>query len=363
MSGRVSERPSPITSKRKRSSSLDGDAGPGQALPDDLVVRVCRLAGLGGLARFVCPLAARERAPPAIPVSCVTTPGLVEWALAKGCPKDHRLSQVLAAGGHLDALVRARALGCDWNPLTCARAALNGKLDVLKWCRENGCPWDTRAAFSAAAKGRKEVLAWMLDNGWTGPGALEGAAFGGQVGLMSWLVDRGADMTPKACEFAAGGGRLDALKWLRDKGCPWDERLLFAASVKGNIRVLEWVSETVWWGRNGNLVAFSAASAGRADVLEWVYSRDMIWRAGLVGGLEGAALTGKAREIRWLLGKGCRMTSKTAMMAAMGGQVETLQWLRDNGCPMDLAKIFKIASSRDHAGVKAWAENLMMLHQ
>ena len=35
----------------------------------------------------------------------------------------------------------ARENGCEWNSMTCYKAAENGQLESLLYARENGCDW------------------------------------------------------------------------------------------------------------------------------------------------------------------------------------------------------------------------------
>jgi hypothetical protein len=331
------------------------------ALPEELVLYICRMAGIGGMARFV--VRGVDTVSTTIPMSCVTTPSLVRWALEHGCPKDQRFCQVIASGGHLEALSTARSLGCEWSAPTCAKAAFGGHLGVLKWARANGCPWDGHTAFFAAGKRRFEVLEWMSRNGWdlNEPGAMEGGAYGGHIELMMWLRAKGVVWKSTACEYAAYSGRIETVKWLRSSGCPWDERVIFAAAKRGHLTLLKWLASNCDqdWGRCGNLVAFAAATAGRLEVLEWAYSNDMEWHDDLIGGLEGAALKGQMRVMEWLVTRGCRMTTKTSSLAALGGNLDVLKWLHAKGCPINRAKISQVACYLNNPAVREWVETLL----
>ena len=46
----------------------------------------------------------------------------------------------------------ARASGCSWGPMICARAAAGGHLATLRYARAIGCPWDWRTCAHAASK-------------------------------------------------------------------------------------------------------------------------------------------------------------------------------------------------------------------
>ena len=45
-----------------------------------------------------------------------------------------------AYNGRLETLKWARATGCPWDELTCAKAYSNGQLHVLNWAVANGAP-------------------------------------------------------------------------------------------------------------------------------------------------------------------------------------------------------------------------------
>ena len=53
---------------------------------------------------------------------------------------DSDFSVYCTKNGHLELLKWAIENGCQWNAMTCARAAENGHLEVLQWARANGCP-------------------------------------------------------------------------------------------------------------------------------------------------------------------------------------------------------------------------------
>ena len=125
---------------------------------------------------------------------------LVEWAVGNGWPwptKDERGRQdrfaackLVAGGGCVAVLQRARADGYEWGSDVCAAAAKGGHLAMLTWLHANGCPWDE-----------------------------------------------------ETCWEAAWGGHLEVLKWLRANGCPWNEETLNAAEQsrrRGGWRILEW---------------------------------------------------------------------------------------------------------------------------
>ncbi|GBF90358.1 hypothetical protein Rsub_02464 [Raphidocelis subcapitata] len=90
----------------------------------------------------------------------------LRWALRALPQRDDAgalYCEAAAAGGQLEALQCARALGCEWRKTTCEAAAAGGHLAVLQWTRaqEPPCPWDKWTCSAAARHGHLAVLQWL----------------------------------------------------------------------------------------------------------------------------------------------------------------------------------------------------------
>jgi hypothetical protein len=100
---------------------------------------------------------------------------------------DWTTCQAAAAGGHVDVLQWAKAMGCATDLSTCVAAAEQGQLGALKWLRlhDTECDFDDGIVFHhAAANGHLAVLVYALDAGWDTDkhwSTCESAALGGHL--------------------------------------------------------------------------------------------------------------------------------------------------------------------------------------
>jgi hypothetical protein len=155
--------------------------------------------------------------------------------------EDYSHSREVAANGWLGLLQWARANGCPWNKVACARAAKGGHLDVLQWACTNGCPWDERTCADAAKEGHLDVLQWARANGcpWN-ESTCANAAEGGHLAVLQWAWANGCPWDDWTCASAARGGHLEVLQWARANGCPWDRVTCASAARRGHLEVLQW---------------------------------------------------------------------------------------------------------------------------
>lgn len=177
-------------------------------------------------------------------------------------------------------------------------AFVEGRLDVLKWLWKHDGPPSTTLAiediymdmYFAGLHGHKHVVDWYF----TLPrdcldrrvvqfptlftdvpfNACNGAAEGGKLELLKYLLEKGSILSATTCAMAAGTGQLHVVKWLRENGCPWDEKTPRLAAFNGHLSTLKWAHEN-----------------------------------------------------------GCPWNAGTCASAALGGELEILMWLRAHGCP------------------------------
>ncbi|GBF93561.1 hypothetical protein Rsub_06281 [Raphidocelis subcapitata] len=157
---------------------------------------------------------------------------------------------VAAAGGQLEALQCARALGCAWDKNTCTAAAEGGHLAVLQWARaqQPPCPWGRDTCSAAAGAGHLAVLEWARAQQPPCPwdkATCSASAEGGHLAVLQWAR---AQRPPcpwdeATCIEAARGGHLAVLQWARarEPPCPWDEETCFAAARGGHLAVIQWL--------------------------------------------------------------------------------------------------------------------------
>jgi len=133
-----------------------------------------------------------------------------------------------ARGGHLKILILMKEKGyLELGSLTIKGAwegaAVGGHLEVMKWLLINEhTPSHTihNCMGTAALYGHFEVLLWAKEEG-----------------CYSWET-----MT---CVYAAMNGQFDTLKRLREHGCPWDKWTLNAAGLFDRLDIFKWA---LWEG-------------------------------------------------------------------------------------------------------------------
>ncbi|GBF89979.1 hypothetical protein Rsub_02685 [Raphidocelis subcapitata] len=178
---------------------------------------------------------------------------VLSWALLR--PLDlamhaaQGVCEAAAAGGQLEALECARALGCPWDGWTCKAAAKSGQLAVLQWARtqQPPCPWGVDTCVAAAEGGHLAVLQWLRAQKPPCPWEREtcsAAAWDGQLAVLQWLR---AQQPPCpwdgwTCARAAQSGQLAVLQWARAQQppCPWNEDTCSMAAQSGHLAVLQW---------------------------------------------------------------------------------------------------------------------------
>ena len=164
------------------------------------------------------------------------------------CPWDFQTCVTAARSGFFDMLKWAVANGCPLHAKVCEAAARGGHFDILMWLRENGCDMDITTAATAAETGRKDIIQWAIET--------QGLAWAKEI-----------------CDGAALGGHIDLIKWLLEQGCPWDDTVCQKASGGGHLQTLMWCVEN---GRTMNVsrCLYAASSCGtyKKDIVQWIVS-------------------------------------------------------------------------------------------
>ncbi len=127
-------------------------------------------------------------------------------------------------------------------------------MEVLKWLRAQWFAWDDKTCAGAAEGGHIDVLEWLIsrDGPMDGPALCAGAARGGHLSVLEWASRRGYLWDKRACANAAGRGHLHVLRWLRERDCSWDKSTCYNAAREGHLDVLEWRSNTDANGTTGS---------------------------------------------------------------------------------------------------------------
>jgi hypothetical protein len=146
-----------------------------------------------------------------------------------------------ASNGYLEVLQWAVAHGCPYYQHSTRFAVEGGQAAVLKWLHEDlGLTLEPWAVSDAAKAGSLAAVQYLCDLGCQLPEtALDDASHGGSTDLLLWLLARGYTFTEETSMSAAEGGHMDTLRWLRERGCPIDyEVIVSAAASGGNIGML-----------------------------------------------------------------------------------------------------------------------------
>lgn len=223
--------------------------------------------------------------------------------------------EAAAAAGDVEALRRARRLGCEWGN-TAALAIRHGHLDLLYWARGAGCMFHPDTYVAAVERGGPELLDWMRERltvEWRDDMAKRVgryAAYLGRVDLMTWCVERGCRDWRFFAREAAAGGRAEVLTWLRERGHPlWDP--------------------ADWW----YTVCDVAARAGNLDTLRYLRDAGAPWTERTC---RHAAENGHLDVLRWARAADppCPWDMMTVYEAIENKQTATLEWAIANGCPV-----------------------------
>ena len=138
--------------------------------------------------------------------AAVTSVRVLEWALGAGCPRDAALCSAAAAAGRLDVLEHARnELGIPWDAATTTAAAIGGHDAVLTFALDCGCEMEPRACAIAAAAGSLRGVQLLR---------AAHSTSSEERGDLIW--------DSEVCRAAAGCGAhaVDILQWCHAEGCP-----------------------------------------------------------------------------------------------------------------------------------------------
>ncbi len=191
--------------------------------------------------------------------------------------------------GHRQRLLAAAAAG----------AAASGNMTVLQWLQQQGmdlrtehdesflwlagaAPWWVVLA-AALQHGHLAVADWLVDVAGCPlpqeeeePGLLDpharvwdGAARGGSVEAIQWLLRRGVHVEEDAVRVAAGSGRLEAVQFLhRVCGLELTEVAFAVAAGSGSMPMMSWLLQA---GCPMHPAAYAnAAQAGDAGMTRWL---------------------------------------------------------------------------------------------
>ncbi|PNH07776.1 Ankyrin repeat domain-containing protein [Tetrabaena socialis] len=294
------------------------------------------------------------------------------------------LLSLTAASGCLENLQwLAESAGCSLSIKAMEAAAAAGQVEVCRWLQQQGCGVGFGALEAAAGAGQRSVVEWLLiygqgaytrGDGSDGRTNLAcGAARGGHVGLMDWLLQRfglgrGAGWVAALLEAAAEGCDLPTLQRLyhcthRQGEQPPVEVLKgivgIAAAAAGSPTPdwqakVEWLEELCVPASSSDACAKAASRPDALDRLTWLRGRGYPWGWQAT---EAAAAAGNVGALRYLLAEGCPVDKAMFGAAAGAGQLVSLQALHEHRAgihPNRWYGAFKPAARAGHLPVMSW---------
>lgn len=126
-------------------------------------------------------------------------------------------------------------------------AASKGHLDVVKWLHNNNFGISDNVAKNAIMNNHLDVLYWYKEKNFPMTQTAIYAVQSGNIEILKWVLDNGAEMSAELCTEAAYSGYIDVLKWLRNNQCPWIDKLnntsitvCEAAILMGHMSIFCW---------------------------------------------------------------------------------------------------------------------------
>lgn len=147
-----------------------------------------------------------------------------------------------------------------------------GHTHMLKWmqraCGNEFYRLLKNAALQAAHFDKFEVLKWLYDRGAPLVDAIWGAALGGHVHIMKWIMDRESDYREKTFEYAARGGCLEMVKFLFENDCKMGADDANRAAQGGHLDVLKFIMAN--GGTWNQWAADWASQKGHHETFKWI---------------------------------------------------------------------------------------------
>ena len=220
------------------------------------------------------------------------------------------------------------------SPLHCTQvlrgAAWGGQVMLMQWLMASGCAFDGETMGAAASARCREAVELLRREGCEWDCICDET---GELQLGSTMVDalEGYCLCGPHRVPGERPADLSFVRWLRRQGAPWS-----TSSLSGLIRCEHVEMSTLQWARNdgcpiSDSAGCAAARVGRTDILSWLESLDALPRSKEL--ITEAAREGHLEAVVWLRSHGCRWGAKATTSAAMGDHLATLQWAVANGCP------------------------------
>jgi hypothetical protein len=216
--------------------------------------------------------------------------------------------------------------------------------------------------FDAAKRGDKKLIMWALKNGYRHKTKIcDGAAVGGRVEMLSWVMSLGCDLTCSAIDAMTKSGdmSIEILDFIYEELGDVEFSTKFYNLCNAAIRfdrldVLSWLNDRV---DDLNIYLATSCAPGflSLNAIEWYQLTD---RFDMNTILIGAVRNSGVIALNWLRQRGhptdlCRGMSMPCL-AARFGSLGALTWMKDNGTTMSPIDLSFNALSMDRFEVIRW---------
>ena len=270
-------------------------------------------------------------------------PEILEWAFEELKDKHPAILRTaalgFARGGHLDFLLALIALKPLKKALPlCTEAAAGGHVHVLKSLNKYGLypeygdsddmgeEYNDTMHFKVGKHGQLNALKYIVGIEDFFCIAYNGAATGGHLNIIKWLIDNGHHYPEEISGFNYGVGR------------------------GGNVQILELLLEK--WETCGGSLTDGASEGGHLNFLKQLESKKMLDITNNT--VICAARGGNIQVMKYLLEKGAKLDAKSLQTAIDNGQLEMAKWMLENGCSLENISI-KTAAGKGYLKIVKWA--------
>ena len=233
-----------------------------------------------------------------------------------------------AEGGHFEVLKWARDNGCEAGSNTCLRAAKH--FEMLKYLLEIDCPCNDQLCNNAIAYGNLESLQYAVSKGFPLlSNSFVLAIHKGNLRIVKWLIHQAKHQNySELMEIAARRGQLDIFVFLDTLNPFWNREFCFENAIKsGEVELLNWIVE------HGAQVPENAMdSAPNLKIAMFLYQRKNKITA---KAMASVAHAGDLKALKWMKENGGKWNDDIMAFGALSGSLEVVKWLHKQGCKWD----------------------------
>jgi hypothetical protein len=243
------------------------------------------------------------------------------WRLAS-----RHLQRAIGHWGSKAVISSSKAHGMPMSEWVCIGALHSCHSCRLEEFVKQGCPLPVDASKVAAAFGSTSILSWLQQRGVDLSAHLfDTAAYNGHWHVIEYLCNQGLQWSFEAANGAARGGHLQLLKILHSKDCPFDRFLkAWHAARSGSIAVLQYLRQDTQALFSKHTI-YHAVCGGHIAVLAYLRSEGVPWG---LSACEGAPKHNHLDTLVWLCEHLCLYQHWSVMRhAAEGGSVSALAYI------------------------------------